>query len=103
MYLEDIFVLPECRKRKAGAALFRACVADAKKNGCGRMEWMVLEWNKLAIGFYDKLGGNQLRDWLPYRLTNDQFDRTIRIASSSISTQAKISAESPGLARRFSE
>src|ERR1700722_19970731 len=47
LFLEDIFVLPDFRKRKAGAALFRACVTDAKKNGCGRMEWMVLDWNKL--------------------------------------------------------
>ena len=87
LFLEDIFVLPDCRKRKAGAALFRACVADAKKNSCGRMEWMVLDWNKLAIGFYDKLGGTQLTDWLPYRLISEQFDGTIRTASSSISRQ----------------
>ncbi|HEY3854039.1 MAG TPA: GNAT family N-acetyltransferase [Verrucomicrobiae bacterium] len=84
LFLEDVFVLPDYRKRKAGAALFHACVAEAKKKGCGRMEWMVLDWNKLAIGFYDKLGGKQLSDWLPYRLTSDQFDGTIRTTSLSI-------------------
>ncbi len=43
------------------------------------MEWMVLDWNKLGIGFYDKLGANQLQEWLPLpRLTSDQFDAVIQ-------------------------
>jgi GNAT superfamily N-acetyltransferase len=78
LFLEDIFVLPPYRQRQAGAALFRACLAAAKKNHCGRMEWMVLNWNKLGIGFYDRLGAKQLHEWLPYRLTSDQFGAVLR-------------------------
>ena len=77
LYLEDLFVLPEYRKKKAGWKLFCSCVAEAKKQGCGRMEWMVLDWNQIAIDFYDRLGAKHLKGWLPYRLVRKQFDDLI--------------------------
>lgn len=77
LYLEDLFVLPEYRKKKAGWKLFSACVAEAKKRGCGRMEWEVLDWNKVAIDFYERLGAKRLKGWLAYRLIRKQFDAII--------------------------
>ncbi|MFI5251445.1 MAG: GNAT family N-acetyltransferase [Bacteroidota bacterium] len=77
LYLEDLFVLPGYRKKRAGWKLFQACVREAKTQGCGRMEWMVLEWNKLAIDFYDRLGAKQLDGWLPYRLERIQFKKLL--------------------------
>jgi GNAT superfamily N-acetyltransferase len=69
LYLEDIFVLPEARGRGIGAALFGACAAEAMRRGCGRMEWQVLAWNDLALGFYEHLGAQPLHtDWQCYRL-----------------------------------
>lgn len=68
LFLEDLFVLPEYRSRKAGSALFRAMVREAHDRGCGRMEWSVLDWNQLAIDFYERYGARQLREWLSYRL-----------------------------------
>src|SRR5713101_2641647 len=79
LYLEDIFVLPEYRKQKIGFQLFRECVAQAKRRGCGRMEWMVLDWNRNAIGFYDSLGTTSLREWLPYRLEHSNFQRILNM------------------------
>jgi hypothetical protein len=36
------------------------------------MEWQVLRWNDLAIGFYDHVGATPLHeDWQSYRLTGD--------------------------------
>ncbi|MEZ4692335.1 MAG: hypothetical protein R3A12_20115 [Ignavibacteria bacterium] len=32
----------------------------AKKSDCGRIEWIVLDWNQNAISFYDKLGAQHL-------------------------------------------
>ena len=75
LYLEDIFVLPEFRGQKVGLRLFKKCVAEAQRRGCGRMEWMVLDWNSNAIGFYDRLGAKRLRGWLPYRLERPDFQR----------------------------
>jgi GNAT superfamily N-acetyltransferase len=78
LYLEDLFVLPEYRKNKAGWKLFQACVAEAKKQGCGRMEWVVLDWNKLAIQFYQRAGARHLTEWLTYRLERKQLDSLIK-------------------------
>lgn len=58
LYLEDLFVLGEYRKRGVGFALFRRCVDEAVSNGCGRMEWAVLTWNQKALGFYERLGAS---------------------------------------------
>ena len=68
LYLEDIFVLPAYRGKKIGLQLFRFCVKEARQRKCGRMEWVVLDWNKNAIQFYNTLGAQQLKEWLPFRL-----------------------------------
>ena len=68
LYLEDLFVLPEFRKQGVGLKLFRRCVVEARKRCCGRMEWMVLDWNKNAIRFYRKQRAKQMKEWLLYRL-----------------------------------
>ena len=68
LYLEDVFVLPEYRKQRIGLKLFNAYKAEAKRRGCGRMEWIVLDWNKGAMRFYEKLGARPLKDWIMYRL-----------------------------------
>jgi GNAT superfamily N-acetyltransferase len=76
LYLEDLFVLPEHRSIGVGSALFRECAAEAVRRGCGRMEWQVLAWNDLALGFYEHLGAAPLHDdWRCYRLTGEALDR----------------------------
>jgi hypothetical protein len=35
------------------------------------LEWSVLDWNKLAIDFYESLGAKPLSEWITYRLTGD--------------------------------
>jgi ABC-type dipeptide/oligopeptide/nickel transport system permease component len=73
LYLEDLFVIPEARGSGAGRAAFRHLAAEALRRGCGRMEWAVLDWNALAIGFYERLGAQRLSEWYTYRLTADQL------------------------------
>ena len=68
LYLEDIFILPEYRGKGLGKRLYMACLAEAKRRKCGRMEWVVLDWNAPAIGFYERLGAVRLKDWLTYRI-----------------------------------
>ncbi|MFI5268815.1 MAG: GNAT family N-acetyltransferase [Chloroflexota bacterium] len=75
LYLEDIFVLPEERGSGAGQALMRHLAGLALENGCGRMEWQVLDWNELALGFYKTLGAKHMREWLPYRLSREDMAR----------------------------
>jgi GNAT superfamily N-acetyltransferase len=73
LYLEDLFVLPEYRSKKAGYALFTAMVREAHTRGCGRMEWTVLDWNALAINFYNRFGARHMKEWHLYRLTKDDL------------------------------
>lgn len=68
LYLEDLYVLEEYRKRGVGFALFRRCVVEAVSRGCGRMEWAVLTWNEKALKFYERLGARKMSDWYVYRL-----------------------------------
>jgi GNAT superfamily N-acetyltransferase len=68
LYLEDIFVLPEQRRLGLGGAFFKALHAEARRERCGRMEWVVLDWNIPAQRFYRKLGAKPLTDWITYRL-----------------------------------
>lgn len=78
LYLEDLFVLPEYRSKKAGYALFTAMVAEAHHRGCGRMEWTVLDWNQLAIDFYKRLGATHMHDWHLYRLLRPDMERILK-------------------------
>jgi GNAT superfamily N-acetyltransferase len=78
LFLEDLFVLPEFRSQKVGSALFRAVIAEADRRGCGRVEWSVLDWNQLAIDFYQRYGARHLKEWHSYRLVQTDFDRILR-------------------------
>jgi GNAT superfamily N-acetyltransferase len=68
LYLEDLFVLPEQRRNGIGAAFFAALLRESKREKCGRMEWVVLDWNTPAHRFYRKIGAKPLEDWITYRL-----------------------------------
>ena len=68
LYLEDIFVLEEYRGRGVGRALFTSMLDEARRRGCGRMEWTVLDWNQPAIDFYKRLGAQHLSEWHLYRI-----------------------------------
>ena len=75
MYLEDIFVKPECRGRGLGEALLRHLARVAVERQCGRLEWAVLDWNAPAIGFYRKLGAEVLADWRICRVAGGALGR----------------------------
>jgi GNAT superfamily N-acetyltransferase len=67
LYLEDIFISENMRRSGVGKLFFKELIRISKKEKCGRMEWCVLDWNKKAINFYNKLGAKPLNDWIYYR------------------------------------
>ena len=69
IHLEDLFVLPEFRKQGIGKALLSRVAAIAVERGCARLQWDVLEWNKLALDFYRSLGAVTLDEWRIMRVT----------------------------------
>ena len=68
LYLEDVFVLPEHRRGGIGGRFFVALRQAARREKCGRMEWVVLDWNTPAHRFYRKLGAKPLDNWVTYRI-----------------------------------
>lgn len=75
LYLEDVFVLPDARRAGVGSTFVRQLAAEAVRRGCGRMEWVVLDWNAPAIDFYERLGARRLREWHTYRLDAGELSR----------------------------
>ena len=78
LYLEDILVRPAYRGSGLGKELFAFLARRASDNGCGRMEWSVLNWNEPAIGFYQRLGAEPVRDWTVFHLEQEEMDRLRR-------------------------
>ena len=73
LWLDDLFVTPAFRGKGIGKA-FMAYLSDlAIRHQCGRLEWMVLDWNESAIGFYKRLGARILTDWRICRLEEAQL------------------------------
>ena len=68
MYLEDLFILPEKRGLGYGKALLKYVAQLAVERGCGRMEWICLDWNESALTVYRSIGAHPLSDWTVQRL-----------------------------------
>ena len=69
LYLEDLFVTPQARGTGAGLALMRRLAQRCRDEGLARLEWQVLDWNALAIDFYDRLGAGVKSEWLTRSLS----------------------------------
>jgi GNAT superfamily N-acetyltransferase len=72
LFLEDIFVLEEYRGQGVGKKMIEFIKENAKREGCGRIEFTVLKWNNVAQQFYEKNKAQRL-DWLLYRITKEDF------------------------------
>lgn len=70
LYLEDLFVKPEYRGKGLGKALLVNLARRAVAEGCARVEWSVLDWNRPSIEFYESLGARKVAGWHVYRLTD---------------------------------
>ena len=75
LYLEDLYVLPEDRGKGYGKALLRQLARIAVEEGCGRLEWWCLDWNRPSIDFYLSLGAEAMEDWTVYRISGETLRR----------------------------
>ncbi len=69
LHLEDLYVRPELRGHGYGRQLLTELAALCVQRGYGRLEWVVLDWNEPAIGFYRALGAVGMDEWTTFRLT----------------------------------
>ena len=74
LYLEDLYVKPECRGRGVGRAIFHELGRIARERRCGRLEWWCLDWNEPSIRFYRSLGAEAMKDWTVYRLSGKALE-----------------------------
>lgn len=75
IYLEDLYVKPDCRGKGYGKAILKKLAAIAVERGCGRLEWWCLDWNKPSIDFYLSLGAEPMSDWTVYRIAGDTLTK----------------------------
>jgi GNAT superfamily N-acetyltransferase len=71
IFLEDLFVDPKYRGSGIGLALMRHLAQRAVAEGCGRIEWRVLNWNQPSIEFYRRLGAEPIDSWHTKQLGGD--------------------------------
>ncbi|MBN8622864.1 MAG: GNAT family N-acetyltransferase [Flavobacteriales bacterium] len=75
LYLEDLFVEPECRGKGYGKALLIELSKIAEDENCGRFEWSVLDWNTPSIEFYKSLGAKPMDEWTVFRLDKEGISK----------------------------
>jgi GNAT superfamily N-acetyltransferase len=75
VWLEDLFVLPEHRRKGVGRVLLGSVATLARERDCARLEWSVLDWNAPAIAFYRQIGATLMTEWTICRVTDVALDR----------------------------
>ena len=63
IWLEDLFVRPDMRGHGIGKALLVNLAQRCVREGLGRFEWAVLDWNRPSIDFYTRQGASFMDDW----------------------------------------
>ncbi len=81
IYIEDIFVRSQYRRRGIGKALLIEVARIAVEIGAGRLEWSVLDWNQPAIEFYQQIGASILTQWRICRVSEDNLQNLALFAA----------------------
>ena len=84
LHLEDLIVTQPERGTGVGKALYTAFIAEGKKQGVERIEWVVLDWNKHAVEFYKKSGANVLTDWQTVQMDQTAMSRYLATENENI-------------------
>jgi GNAT superfamily N-acetyltransferase len=75
LWLEDVYVRPQFRRRGLGRSLIQAVAQIGAKRNCGRFEWAALNWNRKALDFYRGLGAKSMDDWVLLRMKARELRR----------------------------
>lgn len=71
IYIEDVYIRPEFRRRGIARRLFHYLAAKAVAESCGRLEWSVLDWNEGALAAYRAFGAAPVEGWTVQRVTGE--------------------------------
>lgn len=75
IWLEDLFVDPAARGLGIGKALLVNLAQRCVREGHGRFEWWVLDWNEPSIDFYKSQGGVMQDEWTKVRIDGEALLR----------------------------
>ena len=75
VYLEDLFVKPDYRKRGFGKMLIRELAREVLRINGGRLEWTCLKWNEPSLQFYRSLGAVEMDEWVRLRVDGEALKR----------------------------
>lgn len=56
LYIEDVYLQQQARGQGSGRAFMAKIAEFSLSKGCIAMEWSALDFNEIAIKFYDRLG-----------------------------------------------
>ena len=96
LYLEDLYVRRASRRQGYGKAMLLHIARLAVERGCGRFEWMVLDWNEPAIKFYESMGASILHEWKLARVTGEALEQ-----ASASSNRPSLERETPRAVAAF--
>ena len=73
IYLEDLYITPNCRGFGYGKKLLKEVAKIAVERECERLDWQCLDWNKSSIDFYLSLKAKEMKRWISYRLSHESL------------------------------
>ena len=94
LWIEDIFVAEKYRKFGLAGAIIRKLATFAEREKIDHIDWNVLAWNQLAIGFYHSIGAVNVSDGYDglnlFRLTEEKYKQLLEkpfVKSDSITIE----------------
>jgi len=78
LFLEDLFALPQYRGHGVGGALMRRLAEITLERGWKRIEWLVLDWDTPAQGFYADQGAAHMKRWNVWGIDGPALERLAR-------------------------
>ena len=74
-YLDDLYIRPDFRGKGIGEAMLKEIARLGRNRGYERIDFVVLDWNTTAIGFYEKLGADKNEAERHFTFGGAAFDR----------------------------
>ena len=80
LWLEDLYLRPQFRKRGFGMEVFKFLAKLCEKEDLKRLEWVCLHENFCGLSFYKKLKATNLNEkWVLYRLSGKELENVEKL------------------------
>ena len=76
-YLDDLIVTEAFRRYGIGEKLLNEVLKAAAEAGVNQIRWQVLDWNKPAITFYEKVGVEFDAGWIDCKMTKEKIQHYV--------------------------